>query len=102
MPDSPVRRTRPQYACSFCGRSQEETGRLVAGPSAAFVFICDPCISASARVVRQDSLCTEAPGRLTRTEVGGVSCSFCGKPAVSGLPMAELSDVRICRDCISL
>ena len=28
--------------CSFCGKSQHEVKKLIAGPS---VFICDECIS---------------------------------------------------------
>jgi len=27
--------------CSFCGKSQEEVGLLIAGPA---VFICDECV----------------------------------------------------------
>ncbi|SVD83704.1 uncharacterized protein METZ01_LOCUS436558, partial [marine metagenome] len=29
------------YRCSFCGKSQEEVKKLIAGPT---VFICDECI----------------------------------------------------------
>ena len=29
------------YRCSFCGKSQEEVKKLIAGPS---VYICDECI----------------------------------------------------------
>jgi ATP-dependent Clp protease ATP-binding subunit ClpX len=29
------------YRCSFCGKSQEEVKRLIAGPG---VFICDECV----------------------------------------------------------
>ena len=30
--------------CSFCGKSQDQVGKLVAGPNG--VFICDECIEA--------------------------------------------------------
>ena len=30
-----------QVKCSFCGKSQEEVNRLIAGPG---VYICDECI----------------------------------------------------------
>ena len=30
-----------QLKCSFCGKSQEQVRRLVAGPN---VYICDECI----------------------------------------------------------
>src|SRR5205085_2056764 len=33
---------RPQYKCSFCGKSNDEVRRLIAGPGG--VYICDACI----------------------------------------------------------
>ena len=33
--------TTGNYRCSFCGKSQEEVKKLIAGPS---VYICDECI----------------------------------------------------------
>lgn len=32
----------PQYRCSFCGKSQEQVRKLIAGPE---VYICDECIN---------------------------------------------------------
>jgi ATP-dependent protease Clp ATPase subunit len=34
--------TRPKFFCSFCGKSQTEVERLIAGPT---VFICNECVS---------------------------------------------------------
>ena len=34
----------PSLHCSFCGKSQDQVGKLVAGPNG--VFICDECIEA--------------------------------------------------------
>ncbi|RCK80820.1 MAG: ATP-dependent Clp protease ATP-binding subunit ClpX [Candidatus Ozemobacter sibiricus] len=31
----------PQYRCSFCGKSQDQVRRLIAGPE---VYICDECV----------------------------------------------------------
>ncbi|HPE45001.1 MAG TPA: ClpX C4-type zinc finger protein, partial [Deltaproteobacteria bacterium] len=33
---------RPGLRCSFCGKSQEEVRKLIAGPD---VYICDECIA---------------------------------------------------------
>ena len=33
--------TSGNYRCSFCGKSQEEVKKLIAGPT---VYICDECI----------------------------------------------------------
>ena len=42
--------------CSFCGKTQDEVTRLVAGPG---VFICDECIDVCTAIINED----EAPAR---------------------------------------
>lgn len=37
--------------CSFCGKSQEEVRKLIAGPS---VFICDECVDLCNDIIRED------------------------------------------------
>ena len=44
--------------CSFCGKSQHETRKLIAGPS---VYICDECIDLCNEIIR-DEVQGEAPG----------------------------------------
>ncbi|GAB4338767.1 MAG: ATP-dependent Clp protease ATP-binding subunit ClpX [Desulfobulbaceae bacterium] len=39
----------PTCTCSFCGKSQDEVGKLVAGPN---VYICDECIELCTEIVR--------------------------------------------------
>jgi len=48
--------------CSFCGKSQHEVKKLIAGPS---VFICDECIDLCNDIIRDDRA-AEDPGRATR------------------------------------
>ena len=36
-------------SCSFCGKSQDEVGKLIAGPN---VYICDECIDLCNEIVR--------------------------------------------------
>jgi ATP-dependent Clp protease ATP-binding subunit ClpX len=38
--------------CSFCGKSQHEVKKLIAGPS---VFICDECIDLCNDIIRDDT-----------------------------------------------
>jgi thiamine-phosphate pyrophosphorylase len=48
-------RKREQSAanrCSFCGKSQQDVRRLVAGPGA--VYICDECIALCGQIVREE------------------------------------------------
>ncbi|HEX5371165.1 MAG TPA: ClpX C4-type zinc finger protein, partial [Aquabacterium sp.] len=54
--------------CSFCGKSQHEVKKLIAGPS---VFICDECIELCNDIIRDE----------VAAEVDAV-----GKPARSDLP----------------
>lgn len=55
--------------CSFCGKSQHEVKKLIAGPS---VFICDECIE----------LCND----IIRDEVAADTDAVGGKPAKGDLP----------------
>ena len=39
--------------CSFCGKSQHEVKKLIAGPS---VFICDECIELCNDIIRDEAV----------------------------------------------
>ncbi|MEO5365417.1 MAG: ATP-dependent Clp protease ATP-binding subunit ClpX [Magnetococcus sp. WYHC-3] len=39
--------------CSFCGKSQHEARKLIAGPS---VFICDECVDLCTDIIREDKV----------------------------------------------
>src|SRR5512140_3310371 len=47
--------------CSFCGKSQHEVKKLIAGPS---VFICDECIELCNDIIR-DEVPAESPAAKT-------------------------------------
>ena len=38
--------------CSFCGKSQHEVRKLIAGPT---VFICDECVELCNDIIREES-----------------------------------------------
>ena len=42
--------------CSFCGKSQHEVKKLIAGPS---VFICDECIDLCNEIIRDEAAATD-------------------------------------------
>jgi ATP-dependent Clp protease ATP-binding subunit ClpX len=48
--------------CSFCGKSQHEVRKLIAGPT---VFICDECVELCMDIIRE-----EAKGSLVKTQEG--------------------------------
>ncbi|WP_333707840.1 ATP-dependent Clp protease ATP-binding subunit ClpX [Ottowia beijingensis] len=45
--------------CSFCGKSQHEVKKLIAGPS---VFICDECIDLCNDIIREEEPADDAAG----------------------------------------
>jgi ATP-dependent Clp protease ATP-binding subunit ClpX len=51
--------------CSFCGKSQHEVKKLIAGPS---VFICDECIDLCNEIIR-DELPAGRSGREGRQAI---------------------------------
>ncbi|MGH3257154.1 MAG: ClpX C4-type zinc finger protein [Streptosporangiaceae bacterium] len=94
--------------CSFCGKTQHEAAKLIAGPS---VYICDGCVTLAEGVL--------ASGEAARTEYGHVTtvaeqnprmpCSFCGKTRdqVPGLAIAppvphRKTPATICPECLAL
>jgi len=87
----------PVLGCSFCGRSQREVRKLVAGPA---VFICDHCIRQGNEVVAF----TRSENRTGAPVSHGAAaaCSFCRKsPPKVKLLLAALS-ARICDVCLGL
>jgi ClpX C4-type zinc finger len=52
MSNAVDRDPKPTLFCSFCGKSQHEVHRLVAGPH---VFICDECVELSMTIVRDEN-----------------------------------------------
>jgi ATP-dependent Clp protease ATP-binding subunit ClpX len=59
--------------CSFCGKSQHEVRKLIAGPS---VFICDECVDLCNDIIReevQESVAEGGQDKLpTPTEIDGI------------------------------
>jgi ATP-dependent Clp protease ATP-binding subunit ClpX len=46
--------------CSFCGKSQHEVRKLVAGPT---VFVCDECVELCVDIIREDNKSSQATSR---------------------------------------
>ena len=52
--------------CSFCGKSQHEVKKLIAGPS---VFICDECIDLCNDIIRDEAAQADSAGTITRSDL---------------------------------
>jgi ATP-dependent protease Clp ATPase subunit len=95
--------------CSFCGRSQHEVAKLIAGPGC---YICDACVGLAGDVVSGGSPAHTRLGQVHAVpeQDGLVRCPFCGKqrylvtgmaarPAETG---GASGPAAICNECISL
>ncbi len=103
-------RPHPELACSFCGRPQRKTRKLVAGPG---VYICEKCVEIAEAVISSGQAAETALGPLQPVPEGAARrrCSFCGKhrPQVTGLattcgnPAGKFAgDAAICAACLGL
>jgi ATP-dependent protease Clp ATPase subunit len=89
-------------SCSFCGKSQKQVKKLIAGPG---VYICDGCLRRVHKVLA-------APGGRASTpiatiqqvgdEAGAGQCSFCGKPRDRVEAMVSAGAARMCNECLDL
>jgi ClpX C4-type zinc finger len=50
-----------RFHCSFCGKSQTEVKKLIAGPG---VFICDECVGLCQRIIAEKPAAQGAPESL--------------------------------------
>ena len=58
--------------CSFCGKSQHEVRKLIAGPT---VFICDECVELCMDIIREETKTASlkaGEGVPTPREIAGV------------------------------
>jgi ATP-dependent protease Clp ATPase subunit len=45
--------TKADYRCSFCGKSQEQVHRLIAGPGG--VYICNECVALCQEIIDDEA-----------------------------------------------
>jgi hypothetical protein len=97
-------------ACTFCGNSQYQVRKLIAGPS---VYICDACVELARGMISSGSAASTrlGPVHAVADQDGRVRCRFCGKhrDEVAGMaampagPGDEASGpAAICAECLSL
>ena len=67
-----TRSNRVQYNCSFCGKSQDQVKRLIAGPGS--VYICNECVESC----NKNPMFTEVnQSRVKEKGEKILNCSFC-------------------------
>jgi ATP-dependent Clp protease ATP-binding subunit ClpX len=65
MPNT--RNSRIQYRCSFCGKTQEQVRRLIAGPGG--VYICDECIELCREIIEEEAAAPPQKARFPASRV---------------------------------
>jgi hypothetical protein len=116
------RRPGSYLACTFCGHSQAQVQKLIAGPH---VFICDTCVTKAKNVISSGPvpggpfvpvISMPEPSQPEKEPKARVACSFCGKQlhqvaglAASSTPPAQASAERgllpratVCTECLDL
>jgi hypothetical protein len=104
------RRADAGLTCSFCGASQYEVRKLIAGPG---VYICDACVELVQGVISSGSVTNTrlGPMHAVTDDDGRVRCRFCdkhrdqvtGMAAMSAETGGEVSEpAAICDECLSL
>jgi hypothetical protein len=89
--------------CSFCGKSQEQVRKLVAGPKS---HICDECIEVCVDIISDDRI-AHTPhaeqAKLVRegSRVLTARCSLCRMPVVIQDLLAVIGRGSVCVSCIA-
>jgi len=90
-------------SCSFCGNSQKEVKKLIAGPHA---YICDGCVSRAHAVIAGHDEAASTPIATIQQvsdEAGAKQCSFCGKQRYQVAAMTSAGETLIiCDECLEL
>ena len=61
------------FKCSFCGKSQKQVKKLIAGPG---VYICDECIDLCNEIIEEEFSDSPADGRLDELPKPAEICNF--------------------------
>ena len=106
MPDS-----GDSLSCSFCGKTQKQVKKLLAGIVGPRAFICNDCVSRAHAVIADPGLTAPTPISTIQmvNDAGAEQCSFCGKrrDQTAGLVMSSAQTGRntaatICNECLDL
>jgi len=79
--------------CSFCGKSQHEVRKLIAGPS---VFICDECIDLCNDIIREEAQ-PEANGKAAKGDLPSPReiCDILDQYVIGQVPAKKILSVAV-------
>jgi len=97
MPEKPV-----DPCCSYCGKSQHEVMKLIAGPT---VYICDQCIKLCNDIIAEEAAKLageDQPRRGVNPSSPALCSSFCGKQQHEVQTLIAGPSAYICNECVGL
>jgi ATP-dependent Clp protease ATP-binding subunit ClpX len=80
--------------CSFCGKSQHEVKKIVAGPT---VFICDECSKLVAEIFAEDGLAPNEPIFTLRAQdllAPAIIRAWCELAVLASVPPDKIREAR--------
>ncbi len=78
--------------CSFCGKSQHEVKKLIAGPS---VFICDECIELCNDIIREEVHTTEVKNAKADLPVPQEICEILNQYVIDQVQAKKILSVAV-------
>ena len=78
--------------CSFCGKSQHEVKKLIAGPS---VFICDECIELCNDIIREEVHTTEVKNAKADLPVPQEICGILNQYVIDQVQAKKILSVAV-------
>ena len=93
----PRQKPGQNLSCTFCGKTKNEVGKLIAGPS---VLICDNCVALCTQIIENAQ--TTAGSHLGKVPNSSTfTCSFCTRPAAGLERLIAGPGVKICNQCVN-
>ena len=77
---------RATYRCSFCGKSQHNVARLIAGPGG--VYICDECVDLCREIIEEEQ--SSAKPRVATGKKHSISGAWASETRLASLCQAPL------------
>jgi ribosome-binding protein aMBF1 (putative translation factor) len=94
MTSANIATTKHDLYCSFCGKSDKEVKKMVAGP---MVFICDECVKLVAEIVDEDGLNPNEPIFTLRGQdilAPAMIRLWCEMAVLTGVPADKIREAR--------
>jgi hypothetical protein len=93
------RNIKGNLICTFCGRTENQVAKLIAGPK---VFICDACVMRAGQSLAGNPFAAADELGKPAGKNEKIRCSFCSKPRTTDRPLLKTPAASICTECLSV